>query len=201
MDNNFPKYNKSTQIGDIGVTMVEYIILNKLGWKFRKNHLEDDFGIDGYIDLITETNYITGKSIAVQIKCGSSFFSDETSIGWHFNGSKKHLNYYLNNQLPIVIILVNPDTQKIYWALFKLEETTKSGENWKIMIPSNQELNVRCKPQLEKIAGVVIDYTPQLEYYWEVNNLLENSGYIMLSIDKMDIENLNTELLLIHFAD
>ena len=69
--------------------------------------MEHDFGIDGYMDVISEKGQVTGKSIAFQLKTGTSFFNEENEIGYVFRGEIKHLNYYLNLDTPIVIVILN----------------------------------------------------------------------------------------------
>jgi len=43
---------------------------------FQKKSSRNDFGIDAYFDIITERYKLTGKSIAVQIKSGDSYFKN-----------------------------------------------------------------------------------------------------------------------------
>ena len=69
-----PKYNPKRKKGEEGVTIVKNIIERKLNWVFRKITLDDDFGLDGYIDILQEGQYVTGKSIGIQIKTGPSYF-------------------------------------------------------------------------------------------------------------------------------
>ena|SRR5665213_2531897 len=89
MTNSFPTYNSQRKTGDRGVTFVKSIIENQFGWIFRPTHLEDDFGLDGYFDIIGVDNSVTGKYLGVQIKTGHSYFSKKTSFGWKFVGEKK----------------------------------------------------------------------------------------------------------------
>jgi len=118
MTNPFPKYNSSRLTGDKGITLVSKIIEDKFNWIFRAIPQEHDFGIDGYIDIVNNESYVTGKSIAIQIKTGPSYFKKKTSYGWEFQGETKHLNYYLNHTSPIVLIIVNLENQQAYWVLF-----------------------------------------------------------------------------------
>ena len=41
------------------------------------NHKENDFGIDAFIDVIAEFGQVTGKTIAAQVKTGSSYFKEK----------------------------------------------------------------------------------------------------------------------------
>ncbi len=120
-----PTYKKSSKLGEIGLSIVKDIIESELDWIFRKNHQEHDFGIDAYIDINTEFGHITGKSIALQVKTGASYFSETNSFGWVYRDSIEHLNYYLNHQIPVVIILVNNLERKVYWCLCDSEKPNK----------------------------------------------------------------------------
>jgi hypothetical protein len=43
----FPKINSSSLTGEIGTTILKKLVETKLGWLYRQNHQENDFGIDG----------------------------------------------------------------------------------------------------------------------------------------------------------
>jgi hypothetical protein len=191
MKNQFPKYNQNRQTAEKGVTFVKRIVEDQYGWIFRKIPLDDDFGLDGYIDILKDGEYVTGKYFGVQIKTGKSYFSISKGFGWEFKGETKHLNYYLNCQFPILIILVDLETQKAFWTELKFENISQAGENWKIEIFKTQELEKGSKEKLQNIAGNVIDYLPQLQYQWELNKLWMQSGVILLGIDRSEIESLN----------
>ena len=189
----FPKYHKSRLKGELGVSVMKSVVEEELNWIFRRNYQEHDFGIDGYIDLITDIGQVTGKSIAIQIKYGSSFFKESDEIGWIYRGEKKHLNYFMNIEIPVLICLINPDTKKIYWTLFQFEETNQAGENWKIIVPFEQELNKKSKLQLTKFTGIATDYISQFEHYWKINQKLEEAGLLLIIIGRDDIEKRNTK--------
>ncbi|WP_454047421.1 DUF4365 domain-containing protein [Chryseobacterium sp. Marseille-Q8038] len=171
--NNFPKYNNQRSIGDKGVSLARYVIEHELNWMFRENHLENDFGIDGYIDIIGEENSVTGKSIAIQIKTGESFFKTKTTTGWTFYGENKHLNYYTNLDIPIIIFIIDLQEKKIYWEYFDIDKTSDTKTGWSLLIPSRNILGISSKKDLLEIAGDVIDYMPQIEYQWKINEELK----------------------------
>lgn len=184
---DLPKQNIANRIGRNGVTVFTEIVENKLGWLFRLNHLEDDFGIDGYIDIITSEGGLTGKSIAVQIKAGNSYFKHRTESGWKYYGEFRHLNYYLNHDIPVIIVIVDVDLKKAFWTLCDPNQTERTPSGWSIIIPFNKELGINSKPELEKNISPVIDYVSQLEDYWEQNKLLMSAGGIIFVVDKNDI--------------
>src|SRR5687768_8647177 len=99
-----PKYNNSAKKGEDGQTIVRTIVETELNWIFRRNPLETDFGIDSYFDILNEQMEVTGKSIAVQLKSGASYFKKSNSEGWVYRGEIRHLNYYLNHGTPVLIV-------------------------------------------------------------------------------------------------
>lgn len=185
---DLPKYNIASKKGEEGVTIVKSIVENDLNWIFRKNNQEFDFGIDAYIDIISEFAQITGKSIALQIKTGQSFFSEMNDNGWVYRGDMKHLNYYLNHDMPVIIVIVNEITKKIFWCLCDAKKTEKAGENWKITIPFHQELNSESKKELQKYITPIIDYASQFEHFWEVNKMLKEQERMVFIVSRPEIE-------------
>ncbi|MGV3604306.1 MAG: DUF4365 domain-containing protein [Dyadobacter fermentans] len=192
MSKNFPSYSAQRKVGDRGVTFVRTIIEDQLGWIFRPSHLEDDFGLDGYIDIITDDNSVTGKYLGVQIKTGASYFKSETALGWKFSGENKHLNYFLNSGFPIVIIIVNLELQKAYWELFDIGRTDKSKTGWSITISRDNVLDFSAKNTFLSLVGQVIDYMSQIEYQWELNERIKDSSLTLLSVSREEIEALET---------
>lgn len=195
-----PKYDNSSKKGEDGATIVKAIIEGELKWIFRKNHQETDFGIDAYIDLITDKGHVTGKSIALQIKTGDSYFKEQNERGWIFRGELKHLNYYLNHDIPVIIVLVDDQNKSAYWCLCDPSETERTGENWKITVPFNQKLDASSKLELSKYISPVTDYVSQLEHFWNVNKLLKDQERIVFVVDKSDIEKKNYSQLIMAFA-
>jgi hypothetical protein len=186
-----PKYNEQRRLADKGISIVKKIVEEELKWIFRKISLDDDFGLDGYIDILQDGKYVTGKSIGVQIKTGISYFDNPSNSGWFFYGENKHLNYYLNNHIPIIVILVNPDTQQAYWNEVNISNLIKTESSWKLNINRNKLLN--NKSDLSEIAGDYIDYAPQLDYISKVNEEMIESGLIFIAIDRTEIEEENYE--------
>lgn len=192
----FPQYDSSFKKGEDGITIVKSIVENELNWIFRKNHQEYDFGIDAYIDVISEFAQITGKTIALQIKTGQSYFSEKGAIGWIYRGEMKHLNYYLNHDIPVIIIIVDDINKKAYWNICDAEKTEKAGSNWKITIPYNNELNSASKKELHIYISPQIDYASQLEHFWLVNQILKEKDRIVFIVERPEVEKCLSNYLL-----
>jgi hypothetical protein len=130
----FPKRTDAQKTGRVGETFVQYFVTAKLGWVFRPVHREDDFGIDGYVDVL-ESGNVTGKSLAIQVKCGQSYLNKTTPGGFKYSGSKSHLNLYLNLDLPVILVIVDDSLEEAYWVEFEIEKTSPAGDGWWIEIP------------------------------------------------------------------
>jgi len=184
----FPTLITSNITGEIGVNAVSKIVNNELKWIFRRNHNEHDFGIDGYLDIVTELGAVTGQTIAVQIKTGKSFFKIKESKGFVFYGEKKHLNYYINLQTPILIILCDPQDELCYWSLFDINKIDSTLKGWKTIVRKNQIFSINTKQKLLDIVGPPINALKDIEAQWNLNRELKESDYIHCIIDRNDIE-------------
>lgn len=185
---DLPNRSKNSKTGKSGLTILTSIVENKLGWLLRPTHQEEEFGIDAYIDIVTKQGQVTGKSIAVQVKSGQSYFKEKNKFGWIYYGEMRHLNYYLNNEIPIIIVLVNIEKEKAFWALCDPGQTEKSGNRWRLTIPFNQPLDSKSKEELLKYVSPIIDYVSQLEQYWGRVKLLK-SAQLFFVVGKKEILN------------
>ncbi len=189
MSNLFPKHRKNKNTGEIGLSIVNYIIVQEFNWIFRATHQEHDYGIDGYIDIVSDEN-VTGRSIAVQIKTGSSFFKSETIDGFLYRGEMKHINYLMNHPTPVLVIICEPETKEVYWELFDVNKMIPVKNAWNMVISNENILSVESKSALLKIAGEAEDFTDKLDFIWKLNNDIKHEfDYILLSIDKKEIES------------
>jgi hypothetical protein len=183
----FPKFSKSAQTGEIGVSLVTRLFVEDFNWIFRRVNQEHDFGIDAYIDIV-EDDHVTGRSFAVQIKCGKSYFKESKYDEYWYEGEKKHLNYLLNHPVPVVIILVNPDSKEFFWRFFDINKTEKYGSGWRMAIPKSQRLTSNTKPRLRMLAGKEKDYVNDIDLNWKFNEVLGTSS-ILLEISRSEIES------------
>jgi|TARA_B110000037_G_C17023035_1_gene466126 hypothetical protein len=188
---DFPQYNTNRKNAKKGVTLIEQFVENKFGWIFRRVSQDDDFGIDGYFDVVTKEGYVTGKSLGVQIKTGDSYFSEDKGYCWIFRGEKKHLNYYLNSEFPILMLLVDLNSESIYWGEIKENTIIPSGKNWKTEIFKKNKLSINSKSEIKSLTGEVIDYLPELESKKTENGKFLKSDLIVLAVDKEEILNRN----------
>lgn len=192
MTDGYPSIRNSTNTGEVGVNAVASIVNDKFQWLFRRNHNEHDFGIDGYIDIVLDDGAVTGQCIAVQIKTGQSFIKNKTQHGFVFYGERKHLNYYLNLPMPVIIVVHDDITRKTYWQLFSPESIESTPTAWKTEISFSKQLP-HSKNSLIEIVGPAIDHLSELESHWSFSKSLSQFDYILYAIDREDVERGNTK--------
>jgi hypothetical protein len=104
-----PKF--ATERIGLGAAEMEF---SRWGWIFREQTVADH-GIDALLEPCTN-GAASGKLIALQIKAGISYFREPVNNGWIYRGKKKHLQYWLQHCLPVILIMHNPDSGLSYWA-------------------------------------------------------------------------------------
>lgn len=138
----------------IGVNATERIIVKDLGWIFREQSIAD-VGIDAIIEQV-ENGEPMGKFIAIQIKSGiGNFYRNEKNLTYYV--SNVHYNYWLNLNIPIILVAHLPDEDETYWQEINLENLKKSKKRWKIEIPFKQQLNEKSENRLSKILSIKND--------------------------------------------
>lgn len=196
MSRFFPKKNKRNFTSDSGVNYVATVINDELGWIFRKNNNETDFGIDGFVDIVTEEGEVTGQSFAVQIKSGTSFFKHKTSNGFQYYGEPKHLNYYRNQQLPLLLIIYSSVNKVCLYSLFDEAAIESTGEGWKINIKNRDVFGYQSKEALLNFLPPLKDNVDALKEHWAFNDMLESSGVIFYAVDRDDIKKCDVRYFL-----
>ena len=134
----------------IGINKVEAIINNEFEWIFREQ-LRQDYGIDAQIEVV-ESGNPTGKIIALQIKTGLSHFKEKKD-GLIYYGTLRHLRYWTDHSLPVLIIAHIPETDKTYWAFVHPDNIQPTKTKWKILLPYTHELTLDSLDELSEISN------------------------------------------------
>lgn len=121
----------------LGVAAADYFF-SQQGWLFREQPTHD-YGIDAHIEIVVDEKP-TGKLVALQIKSGKSFFSEETEDAYIFRTDDQHVAYWVNHSMPVVLLLFDPDTKQAYWQSISREIIESTGKQWKISVPKENIL-------------------------------------------------------------
>lgn len=159
----------------VGVAAVN-LIFEEMGFVFREQPIED-YGIDAIVEERISDRRLTGKLIGVQIKSGTSFFSETNGNKVVFRGDLKHYEYWKNYSLPVVLVLYNPDTKLCIYETITEEKLTKTNMHWKIEI----ELDNKLENAVEELRNL---NNTQSEYQKKLSTLAFAKGLMKLAKDE-----------------
>lgn len=143
---------RSSNIDRIGVSSVSLVVERDLKWIFREQTVSD-FGIDAEIEEVKNGNP-TGKIIKVQIKSGLGNVTINKEKDFVFYFGQVHYYYWLGINVPVIIVLYDPETECIYWSSISkkyVKDTPKGGR--KITIKKNNVLSSKSISTLENLIN------------------------------------------------
>lgn len=142
-------------------------------WRPTTNN---DLGIDGQIEFLECDSVVsTGKFVAVQVKSGVSYFENIADSKVKFYPEQKHRAYWGKIDMPVILILHNPDTDLTIYTIIKkdildegpilLDENEKFTTNAREKILVEFEVKKFLQPPefnatnvLKKFKNVKLDY-------------------------------------------
>jgi hypothetical protein len=142
--------NQYTPTERLGVNAVEKVFLRS-NWIFREQHATD-VGIDAQAEVY-ENGLASGRALALQIKSGVSYFSERNSLGFVFRGELKHLKYWTEHSLPVILVLYHPDEDKAWWCAIKDNPSiAQTPKGWSVLVPHAQALSAPVTALLRNMA-------------------------------------------------
>jgi hypothetical protein len=190
MSQGFPKFTPSARSGETGSNLVTRIVSDDLHWMFSRNHQESDFGIDGVINVVTDSDHVTGQFFGVQIKYGKSFFQEKNRWGYVYRGDQKHFNYLCNYSAPILILLCHPESGDCYWMNFDADKVESTDKAWKITIPFNNKLHT-SKSALLNLIGPPVDQLEASQKSQIEREVITMSDRVLYCIERCDVNASN----------
>ena len=152
------KVQKNQQVDRLGVA-VNQIAFESAGLLFREQTVHD-YGIDAHAELV-EAKRPTGQLIGIQIKTGSSYFSEEAGDYYIYRSDDDHVQYWINHSLPVILTICDPSNGSVHWQAISHSTVSSTGKQWKIRIPKPHQVNLDSRSQLESLATRI---TPSRSY-------------------------------------
>lgn len=140
------------------------------GWFFREQPISDQ-GIDAHIEKMelvkgkrADDEVGTGRLIALQIKGGTSYFNRPSPNGWWFSFTARKAKLWLGHALPVLVLLVDLDSDEIYWQRIAPATVIKTGEGFKIEVPRGQVARTAGSEWLDIASGLEQRAASRFEY-------------------------------------
>ena len=105
--------------GHKGVLLIDKIV-TEMGWLFTPTLAHTDGGVDGFIEIRrTDTSELTNLILQVQSKATTKDWIAETADSFEFRCSEQDINYWLQGNTPVILIVSRPDSDEAYWISVK----------------------------------------------------------------------------------
>lgn len=175
------KIGQGNIIGQQGINLIERIVL-EMGFTWNQSG-GVEAGIDGYIEIRDPTTSTVFNSIIlVQSKATKNPFQAETSEGFDWLCDARDLDYWLQGNAPVILIVSRPSSNEAYWVSIKdyFNDLTRRKAR-KVHFDKHQNcFDKSCASQLAEIAipstaGVYLSPSLKKETLW--SNLLEVTSF------------------------
>lgn len=135
-------------------------------WIFRSQEDQNDFGIDGEIELKDGSGKALGKEsvFKIQIKGeeNSTYINNNSLLS--FTLKIERLRYYFEFKVPVILVVVEITSEKIFWLSITNNETLRSkvsysnqNETMQVHIPIDNTLIRKNIALSEKMLDAVTD--------------------------------------------
>jgi tetratricopeptide (TPR) repeat protein len=142
---------QNDRTGAGGAAIVSMILNLDMAWIYRAvDQAGTDYGVDAHIEVTDADGVETGRQIAAQVKTGKHFFKKKTDDGFVHRPEDRHVRYWKDYALPVILILVDPRTREAYWEF--TDHVTSTGKGWKIVVPRANVFGASAKATLSTIA-------------------------------------------------
>ena len=149
--------SKESSTGGVGVTEVAGLF-ERIRWAPVENPDRHDLGTDLLVAVRDPRRFDRGALIGVQVKGGTSWFSEpvledsgEITGWWHRNDSE-HFDYWIKYQLPHLVVLYDINDRVGYWVHVTSDRCESTGKGCKIFVPKTNTISERDAPKLLGIA-------------------------------------------------
>ena len=103
--------------GQEGINLIEKIVLEMHSMWSPTGGIE--VGIDGFIELFDRTTgQALGKTLAVQSKVQKNL-ANESDEGFDYYCDERDLEYWLQGNMPVLLIVSRPENNEAYWVSIK----------------------------------------------------------------------------------
>lgn len=113
------RVHKNTIVGQQGVNLIA-TVLGEMGYLWTPTSGHSDAGIDGFVEIRnSQTGEATSRIVEIQSKATAREWDNETSEGFEFRCDERDLDYWMQGNAPVILIVSRPSTKEAYWVSIK----------------------------------------------------------------------------------
>lgn len=161
------KYQQSAQTGDQGVAFVQ-MAATEAGFIYRRFD-NADLGIDGAVELLTDSREPSGDIVLAQIKAGCSYVRNGQ---FFLDADRNHFETWSRYALPVIGIVYEPNSGEARWVNISehLRQHPESvvGGPFSIEAPASNSFSAASFPQFAQkfrrsvVPATSVSVTPNL---------------------------------------
>jgi hypothetical protein len=107
------KLTEQQLLGEQGTSLIS-LAVSRMGYVWRPTS-QHDTGIDGEIEIRdAASGVVSGLLLKVQSKAVSNF-EGETDEGFDFRVNPRDVDYWLEHNVPVILVVSRPRTNEVYW--------------------------------------------------------------------------------------
>ena len=151
--NQGKKVTSQSIIGQLGANLIEKIVL-EMEYVWRATSIFD-VGIDGEIEIRDPTTgEMTNTIIKVQAKATTKPFQAEADNSFEYSCTQKDLDYWLQGNVPIILVVCRPNTDEAYWVSIRDYFSTPATQKTRKVLFDKQRdrFDASCAAALKKLA-------------------------------------------------
>src|SRR5713226_2876267 len=166
------KIHKNSLIGQQGIKLIEKRVLEMGFLWYPTGGIEA--GIYGLIELRNpSTGTVLNAIIQVQSKATEGPFQAETSESFDYLCEDKDLDYWLQGNAPIILVVSRPRSDEAYWVSIKdhFQDLSRRRERKVHFNKRDNRFDPMCGPSLTNLAisknsGIYLAPPPRKELLW-----------------------------------
>jgi hypothetical protein len=147
------KIHRNSIVGERGVNLIQRIVLEMGHMWYATGGVEA--GIDGFIEIRDATSgEVTNFVVQVQSKAGPSFFRSETETSFEFRCDEKDLDYWLQGNAPVILVVSRPESDEAYWVSIKdYFRDPKTRATRKVRFDKDRDrFDESCRAEITRLA-------------------------------------------------
>ncbi len=111
--------HKNTIVGQQGVNLIA-TVLGEMGYLWTPTSGHSDAGIDGFVEIRkADTGEATNRILEIQSKATAKEWDNETPEGFEFRCDERDLDYWMQGNAPVILVVSRPSTKEAYWVSIK----------------------------------------------------------------------------------
>lgn len=143
---------KRSKTGQLGVNVVERIVIDELLWRWQSLDQHNDDGLDGLILVEDGKGELTGQIIFAQVKCWSMRRPRSGILKLNVNPKKLEVRARRWRRVAgaSIIIWVDPKNKEAFWADLQNLSTIADKS---VIVSMNDRFSVKSANRLRHLAG------------------------------------------------